>query len=230
MRSACRGFGRAAPWSFRRRTGVDLKLLLDTVEQADALADVREATGVTPSVFIELDCDDHRGGLKPDDPKLLEVAGRVVAAGANTRRRPRPCRRILWLEHARCAGAGSRERAFGHRARRRDSARARSCLPDRQRRLDADRPFRRRIWTASPRCAQGSTCSSTSSSTGSGSARSTISRLRPGDRDRRQAGKGLDDGRRGVDGAFARPGNREPAARPGLRRGLRRQGAGASKM
>lgn len=67
----------------RRRTGVDLKLLLDTVEQADALAEVRAATGVTPSVFIELDCDDHRGGLKPDDPKLLEVADRVVAAGAN---------------------------------------------------------------------------------------------------------------------------------------------------
>ncbi len=66
-----------------RRTGVDLKLLLDTVEQADALAGVRTATGVIPSVFIELDCDDHRGGLKPDDPKLIEVAGRVVAAGAN---------------------------------------------------------------------------------------------------------------------------------------------------
>lgn len=65
-----------------RRTGVDLKLLLDTVEQADALADVRQATGITPSVFIELDCDDHRGGLKPDDPKLIEVAGRAVAAGA----------------------------------------------------------------------------------------------------------------------------------------------------
>lgn len=66
-----------------RRTGVDLKLLLDTVEQADALADVRQATGVTPSVLIELDCDDHRGGLKPDDPRLIEVADRVVAAGAN---------------------------------------------------------------------------------------------------------------------------------------------------
>ncbi|WP_091581754.1 alanine racemase [Mesorhizobium qingshengii] len=66
-----------------RRTGVDVKLLLDTVEQADALADVRAATGVTPSVFIELDCDDHRGGLKPDDPKLVEVAGRIVTAGAN---------------------------------------------------------------------------------------------------------------------------------------------------
>ncbi|MGV4792161.1 alanine racemase [Rhizobium sp. F40D2] len=66
-----------------RRTGVDLKLLLDTVEQADALAVVRETTGVTPSVFIELDCDEHRGGLKPDDPKLIEVADRIVAAGAN---------------------------------------------------------------------------------------------------------------------------------------------------
>jgi D-serine deaminase-like pyridoxal phosphate-dependent protein len=66
-----------------RRTGADLKLLLDTVEQADALADVRATTGVTPPVFIELDCDDHRSGLKPDDPRLLEVADRVVAAGAN---------------------------------------------------------------------------------------------------------------------------------------------------
>lgn len=65
-----------------RRTGVDLKLLLDTVEQADAMARVRQSTGVTPSVLIELDCDDHRGGLKPDDPKLIEVADRVVAAGA----------------------------------------------------------------------------------------------------------------------------------------------------
>ncbi|MER9754680.1 alanine racemase [Mesorhizobium sp. M0166] len=66
-----------------RRTGADVKLLLDSVGQADGLADVREATGMTPSVFIELDCDDHRGGLKPDDPKLLEVANRVVEKGAN---------------------------------------------------------------------------------------------------------------------------------------------------
>lgn len=64
------------------RTGAEVKLLLDTADQADALAGVRLATGVTPSVFIELDCDDHRGGLKPDDPRLLDVADRVVAAGA----------------------------------------------------------------------------------------------------------------------------------------------------
>ncbi len=65
-----------------RRTGADIKLLLDTVEQADALARVRAATGVTPLVLIELDCDDHRGGLKQDDPRLLEVVDRVIAAGA----------------------------------------------------------------------------------------------------------------------------------------------------
>jgi D-serine deaminase-like pyridoxal phosphate-dependent protein len=64
-----------------RRYEVDLKLLLDSVEQADALADARAATGVTPSVFIELDCDDHRGGLKVGDPKLPTVADRVAAAG-----------------------------------------------------------------------------------------------------------------------------------------------------
>lgn len=65
-----------------KRTGADIKLLLDTVEQADALAEVREATGVIPSVLIELDVDDHRGGLKPDDPTVIEVAERVVGAGA----------------------------------------------------------------------------------------------------------------------------------------------------
>ncbi|MCB1355565.1 MAG: alanine racemase [Maritimibacter sp.] len=64
------------------RSGAEVKLLLDSVEQADALAQAREASGVVPSVLIELDCDDHRGGLKPDDPLLPEVADRVVAAGA----------------------------------------------------------------------------------------------------------------------------------------------------
>ena len=38
---------------------------------------------MVPSALIELDCDDHRGGLKPDDPLLPEVADSVVAAGAN---------------------------------------------------------------------------------------------------------------------------------------------------
>lgn len=66
-----------------QRTGADIKLLLDTEEQADALAEIRSVTGMVPSILIELDCDDHRGGLKPDDPRLVTVADRVVAAGGN---------------------------------------------------------------------------------------------------------------------------------------------------
>ena len=68
----------------RRRTGVDLKLLLDTAEQADALADVRQATGVTPSVLIELDCDDHRSQQRPSECKPYDSA----------RQRPLPFRAI----------------------------------------------------------------------------------------------------------------------------------------
>jgi D-serine deaminase-like pyridoxal phosphate-dependent protein len=66
-----------------RRTGANLKFLLDTVEQADALGEAGRAIGVVPSALIELDVDDHRGGLKPDDPKLAEVADRVKAAGVD---------------------------------------------------------------------------------------------------------------------------------------------------
>jgi D-serine deaminase-like pyridoxal phosphate-dependent protein len=66
-----------------RRTGANLKFLLDTVEQADALGAAGKAAGIVPSAFIELDVDDHRGGLKPDDPMLIEVADRLTAAGAD---------------------------------------------------------------------------------------------------------------------------------------------------
>ncbi|WP_332304088.1 alanine racemase [Rhizobium sp. GR12] len=66
-----------------RRTGANLKFLLDTVEQADALGAAGKAAGIVPSAFIELDVDDHRGGLKPDDPMLIEVADRLAAAGAD---------------------------------------------------------------------------------------------------------------------------------------------------
>ena len=64
-----------------RRTGANLKFLLDTVEQAYALGEAGKATGVVPSAFIELDVDDHRGGLKPTDPLLLTVADSAKAAG-----------------------------------------------------------------------------------------------------------------------------------------------------
>jgi D-serine deaminase-like pyridoxal phosphate-dependent protein len=63
------------------KTGVDLKLLLDCVEQAVALGAAGRASGLRPSAFIEIDCDGHRGGLTADDPELLNVANAMKEAG-----------------------------------------------------------------------------------------------------------------------------------------------------
>jgi D-serine deaminase-like pyridoxal phosphate-dependent protein len=56
-----------------RAGGCDLSVILDTVEQAQAVA----AAGVP--AMIEIDSDGHRGGLRPDDPALVAV-GRVLQA------------------------------------------------------------------------------------------------------------------------------------------------------
>lgn len=68
-----------------RARGVDLTVLLDTVAQAEALgAHVAEHGGPLPAL-IEIDCDGHRGGLVPDDPQLLEIAGCLRDGGVEVR-------------------------------------------------------------------------------------------------------------------------------------------------
>jgi len=64
-----------------RKAGIDLKVLLDSPEQATMLGAAGRAAGVTPSAFIEIDCDGHRGGLTPADPKLIVVAAALAEAG-----------------------------------------------------------------------------------------------------------------------------------------------------
>jgi D-serine deaminase-like pyridoxal phosphate-dependent protein len=64
-----------------RKAGIDLKVLLDSPEQAAMLGEAGRATGVTPSAFIEIDCDGHRGGLTATDPKLIAVAAALAEAG-----------------------------------------------------------------------------------------------------------------------------------------------------
>lgn len=61
--------------------GVDLKVTLDTVEQAVALGAAGKAAGSCPAAFIEVDCDGHRGGIVPADPLLIAVAGALRDAG-----------------------------------------------------------------------------------------------------------------------------------------------------
>ena len=54
--------------------GVDLSVLIDSIEQALVLAEMARDGGQMPAVLIEIDCDGHRGGLLPDDPALVEIA------------------------------------------------------------------------------------------------------------------------------------------------------------
>jgi D-serine deaminase-like pyridoxal phosphate-dependent protein len=65
--------------------GVDLSVLIDSPEQARALADASRDGGAMPAVLIEIDCDGHRGGLLPEDPAILEIAEILRAAGIELR-------------------------------------------------------------------------------------------------------------------------------------------------
>lgn len=68
-----------------RRRGVDLSIIVDSAEQADAVvAKVRE-TGEPVAVLIEVDSDGHRSGVKPGDPALLDIATRLHRGGAQLR-------------------------------------------------------------------------------------------------------------------------------------------------
>ncbi|MGX1267502.1 DSD1 family PLP-dependent enzyme [Streptomyces phaeoluteigriseus] len=59
------------------RRGVTLRVLLDSVEQAEFVADASRRAGLAVPAQIEIDCDGHRGGLKPDAPSLPRI-GRIL--------------------------------------------------------------------------------------------------------------------------------------------------------
>ena len=56
-----------------RRQGCDLKIIADSVTSATAIADFGNAHDEAFEVWIEIDTDGHRSGLRPDEPALLEV-------------------------------------------------------------------------------------------------------------------------------------------------------------
>ncbi|WP_405728512.1 DSD1 family PLP-dependent enzyme [Streptomyces sp. NBC_01537] len=57
--------------------GVRLRLLLDSTEQALSVAEASRRAGLPLPTQIEIDCDGHRGGLRPEDPTLTEI-GRIL--------------------------------------------------------------------------------------------------------------------------------------------------------
>ncbi|MFE5211979.1 DSD1 family PLP-dependent enzyme [Streptomyces sp. NPDC056600] len=59
------------------RRGVTLRVLLDSREQAAFVAEAAHEAGVAVPAQIEIDCDGHRGGLKPGSPELVDI-GRIL--------------------------------------------------------------------------------------------------------------------------------------------------------
>ena len=68
-----------------RRRGVDLSVIIDTREQAAAIAASSRAAGDRIPALIEVDCDNHRGGIKPDDPMLVQIGRDLRDGGAELR-------------------------------------------------------------------------------------------------------------------------------------------------
>ena len=64
------------------RKGCDLKILTDSVQSAAAISAFGIANDIRFKVMIEIDTDDHRSGIKPDSPQLLDVAQALAVGGA----------------------------------------------------------------------------------------------------------------------------------------------------
>ncbi|MBB5799601.1 hypothetical protein HDA41_007565 [Streptomyces caelestis] len=59
------------------RRGVTLRILLDSTAQAESVAEASRQAGLPVPTQIEIDCDGHRGGLRPDAPAVVKI-GRIL--------------------------------------------------------------------------------------------------------------------------------------------------------
>lgn len=69
-----------------RKAGVDLAVILDSVEQAHLVAEDSRESHMRIPALIEIDCDGHRSGILPDDSeKLVEIGSVLHQGGAELR-------------------------------------------------------------------------------------------------------------------------------------------------
>jgi D-serine deaminase-like pyridoxal phosphate-dependent protein len=68
-----------------RRSGVDLSVIIDSREQAAAVAASSRAAGDRIPTLIEIDCDGHRAGVTPRDPVLVQIGRELHEGGAELR-------------------------------------------------------------------------------------------------------------------------------------------------
>ncbi len=64
-----------------RREGISLKVILDSKEQAAALAEYVKQTADPIQVLIEIDSDGHRSGVKPHDKETLLAIAQILKNG-----------------------------------------------------------------------------------------------------------------------------------------------------
>lgn len=69
-----------------QRGGVDITVVLDSEEQAVAVAQASKAAQLSIPALIEIDCDSHRSGVRPDNTVALHRIGRALVAGGATLR------------------------------------------------------------------------------------------------------------------------------------------------
>ena len=68
------------------RSGANVTVLLDSVNAADTLAAKGAALGIRFPALIEIDCDGHRSGIQPGDPRLLDIGARLHAHASTVMR------------------------------------------------------------------------------------------------------------------------------------------------
>ncbi len=64
-----------------RASGIQLKVILDSVVQAQMLAEYVQQTSDPIQVLIEVDCDDHRAGINPTNKKTILSIAEVLSSG-----------------------------------------------------------------------------------------------------------------------------------------------------
>ena len=69
-----------------RAGGTDLAVILDSLDQAEAVAAHARASGDVVPVLIEVDADGHRSGVAPGDRDTLVAIGRALMEGGATLR------------------------------------------------------------------------------------------------------------------------------------------------
>lgn len=68
-----------------RHKGVDLIIVLDSIEQAKEVSKFSKNEGICIPALIEIDCDGHRGGVVENSKELLEIAYILANGGAEVR-------------------------------------------------------------------------------------------------------------------------------------------------